>query len=111
MGDIVSHLRNEYTGTRVPPASLVLKAVKRAGNLAKSNDGQKMLEEHSKRYATGQEVDLIMRAYQTHGTEYAGKLSRWMESGDHDYTEIEANLPARKDNGDLASKVAGFMQR
>lgn len=109
MGDIVERLRNEYTGTRVPPASMVLKAVKYAGNLA--NTGQKLLPEHSQRYATPEEIDLIMRAYQTHGTEYAAKLSRWMETGTHDYAEIQAALPARKDDGDLASRIAGFMQR
>ena len=111
MGDIVSHLRNEYTGTRVPPASLVLKAIKRAGNLARVDD-QKMLPAHNtSQYATGQEIDLIMRAYQTHGAEYAGKISLWMEGGERDYTELEDALPPRKDNDDLASRIAGFMGR
>ena len=52
-----------------------------------------------------------MRGWKAHGTEYAGELGRWMESGPHDYTELEAALPHQvPGEGDAIAKAVNSMR-
>jgi len=108
LADIVKRLRDEYTGTRVPPSSLVLRSVKWVQ--AKSTSKQSTSSPSGKRPATPQEVGLLMRAYHAHGVEYTGKLALWMEAGNHDYSELEEKLPPRSDikKNDLANSLANL---
>lgn len=112
LADILERLRNEYTGTMIPKASMVLGAVRwvqkrLAYAEAASNREESDTTTPGKRPATGQEIDLLIRANAFHGAAYAKKLVEWMESGERDYTEIDARLSPRSEisEDDLLSKV------
>lgn len=113
LADIIQRLRNEYTGTMIPKASMVLGAVRWVQARAAYAEAAGKVEQPDtttpgKRPATGQEIDLLVRAYHDHGAAYAGKLSKWMESGERDYTEIDARLSPREQlpEDGLLSQVA-----
>ena len=93
LADVVKRLRDEYIGTRIPPASLVLRSVKWVQTKSSAPVNQNHSQAPAGRPATPQEVSLIMRGWKAHGVEYAGELGQWMESGPHDYAELEASLP------------------
>jgi len=108
LADVVKRLRDEYTGTRVPPASLVLRSVKWVQ--VRSSSNQRTVDPQGKRSATPQEVNLLIRAYHAHGVEYTGKLALWMEAGTHDYSSLEEKLPPRSDisENSLANSLANL---
>tara|TARA_R110002020_G_scaffold275440_3_gene490645 strand:+ start:55 stop:585 length:531 start_codon:yes stop_codon:yes gene_type:complete len=61
------------------------------------------------RPATAQEASLLLRAWAAHGAEYAGELATWMETGPHDYADLEQKLPANQD-ADALSATTRSMQ-
>ena len=97
----------------IPKASMVLGAVRWVQKRLAHAEAARNREEPDtttpgKRPATGQEIDLLIRANAFHGAAYAKKLSAWMESGERDYAEIDARLAPRSEmpEDDLLSKVA-----
>lgn len=101
LADIIMRLRNEYTGNAIPRSSMVVASVRWVQSRVAYAEAAGRIEKPDtktpgKRPATAQEIDLIMRAYHDHGAEYAGKLSKWMESGERDYTELDTKLSPRE---------------
>jgi len=95
------------TTTSLPPSRLIVAAARYVlrPRLNISTDSRQQAKHPP---ATGEEIDLLLRAADAHGAAYAGELARWMESGDHDYTEIQAALPVRGADGDaMLTAVAG----
>ena len=105
---IVERIVAQHTATtRLPPSRLIVAAARYVlrPRLNISTDARTQVKHPP---ATGEEIDLLLRAADAHGAAYAGELAHWMEGGERDYTEISAALPARDADGDaMLSVVAG----
>ena len=108
---IVERLLFTHEATTTLPAGRVIVAAAKHTLRPKLRTSAAVAQEPTGRAATPQEVSLIMRGWKAHGTEYAGELGQWMESGPHDYTELEAALPHQvPGEGDAIAKAVNSMR-
>ena len=107
---IVERLLFTHEATTTLPSARVIVAAAKHTLRPKLRASASVRQSPSGRPATAQEVSLIMRGWKAHGTEYAGELGQWMESGPHDYTELEAALPhqAPGEGDDVSSAITSM---
>ena len=107
---IIERLLFTHEATTMLPPSRVIVAAAKHTLRPKLRASASVRQSPSGRPATVQEVSLIMRGWKAHGTEYAGELGQWMESGPHDYTELEAALPhqAPGEGDDVSSAITSM---
>ena len=108
---IVERLLYTHEATTTLPASRVIVAAAKHTLRPKVKTSAAASQAPAGRPATPQEVSLITRAWKAHGTEYAAELGQWMESGPHDYAELEAALPHQAPSeGDAISTAITLMR-
>ena len=88
---------------RLPAARVIVAAAKHILRPKLNTAADAAAQVPAGRPATGQEASLLLRAWAAHGTEYAGELAAWMESGPHDYADLEQKLPQNADADALSA--------
>jgi len=107
---IVERLLFTHEATTTLPAARVIVAAAKHTLRPKLRTSAAVAQAPAGRPATAQEVSLIMRGWKAHGVEYAGELGQWMESGPHDYADLEASLPhqAPGEGDDVSSAITSM---